>query len=163
VTSGGVSAGAYDTVKAVLRGLGTVRFEKVAMQPGMPQGFGVVGDVEVPIFTLPGNPVSALVSFEVFVRPVLRKLAGERSLHRSGVTAVAGAAWSSPGGKRQFVRAVLRAAEDGRQVVTPVGGQGSHLVADLAEANCLAVVPEDVTAVEIGRPLTCLLLDRARR
>lgn len=163
VTSGGVSAGAYDTVKAVLRELGTVRFEKVAMQPGMPQGFGVVGPAATPIFTLPGNPVSSLVSFELFVRPVLRKLAGERSLHRPTVTAVAGAGWSSPPGKRQFVRAVLTAAEDGRQVVVPVGGQGSHLVADLADASCLAVVPEDVTTVEVGRPLTCMLLERGRR
>lgn len=163
VTSGGVSAGAYDTVKAVLRGLGTVRFEKVAMQPGMPQGFGVLGPDEIPIFTLPGNPVSSLVSFEVFVRPVLRKLSGERSLHRPTVTALAGAAWGSPAGKRQFVRAVLATRDDGVQVVTPVGGQGSHLVADLAEATCLAVVPEEVTEVEIGRPLTCLVLERARR
>jgi molybdopterin molybdotransferase len=163
ITSGGVSAGAYDTVKAVLRGLGTVRFEKVAMQPGMPQGFGVLGPDEVPIFTLPGNPVSSLVSFEVFVRPVLRKLAGERSLHRPTVSAVAGAAWLSPAGKRQYVRAVLDTRADGVHVVTPVGGQGSHLVADLAGAGCLAVVPEDVTEVEIGRPLTCLVLERGRR
>jgi molybdopterin molybdotransferase len=163
ITSGGVSAGAYDTVKAVLRGLGTVRFEKVAMQPGMPQGFGVLGPDEVPIFTLPGNPVSSLVSFEIFVRPVLRKLAGERSLHRPVVTAVAGAAWRSPAGKRQFVRAVLDTRPDGVVVVTPVGGQGSHLVADLAGAGCLAVVPEDVVEVELGRPLSCLVLERGRR
>lgn len=163
VTSGGVSAGVYDTVKAVLRQIGTVRFDKVAMQPGMPQGFGVLGPDRVPIFTLPGNPVSSLVSFEVFVRPVLRKLAGEHSLHRPGVTAVAGAGWRSPPGKRQFVRAVLDVRADGVQIVTPVGGQGSHLVADLAGAGCLAVVPEDVTEVEVGRPLTCLVLDRIRR
>jgi molybdopterin molybdotransferase len=163
ITSGGVGAGGYDTVKRVLRSLGTVRFEKVAMQPGMPQGFGVLGPRAVPVFTLPGNPVSSLVSFEVFVRPALRKLVGERSLHRPTVTAVAGAAWSSPAGKRQFVRAVLESAEDGRTVVTPVGGQGSHLVADLAGATCLAVVPEDVTSVEVGRPLTCMLLERGRR
>ena len=163
ITSGGVSAGAYDTVKAVLRDVGTVRFEKVAMQPGMPQGFGVLGPRQVPIFTLPGNPVSSLVSFEVFVRPALRKLAGEWSLHRPTVTAVAGRAWSSSPGKRQFVRVRLETAEDGRAVVTPVGGQGSHLVADLAAATCLAVVPEAVTAVEVGRPLTCMLLERGRR
>jgi molybdopterin molybdotransferase len=163
ITSGGVSAGAYDSVKAVLREVGTVRFEKVAIQPGMPQGFGVLGPDKVPVFTLPGNPVSAAVSFELFVRPVLRKLAGERSLHRPTVTAVAGTAWPSPAGKRQYVRAVLASAEDGRQIVTPVGGQGSHLVADLARATCLAVVSEDVTEVAVGHPLTCLLLERGRR
>jgi molybdopterin molybdotransferase len=107
--------------------------------------------------------VSSLVSFEIFVRPVIRKLAGERSLHRPAVTAVAGAPWRSPAGKRQFVRAVLDTRDDGVLVVTPVGGQGSHLVADLAGAGCLAVVPEDVTEVEIGRPLTCLVLERGRR
>src|SRR6185437_5067540 len=69
ITTGGVSAGAYDTVKEVLSRLGTVRFDKVAMQPGMPQGFGTIGEASTPIFTLPGNPVSSFVSFEVFVRP----------------------------------------------------------------------------------------------
>ena len=166
VTSGGVSAGAYDTVKEVLRGLGTVRFDKVAMQPGMPQGFGTVdgdGGRSVPIFTLPGNPVSARVSFEVFVRPVVRKMAGETSLHRHTVLAAATTGWASPPGKRQFVRAVLHRADDGSRLVTPVGDQGSHLVADLAGATCLAVVPEDVSAVRAGHEVRCMLLDRVRR
>jgi molybdopterin molybdotransferase len=163
ITSGGVSAGAYDTVKEVLRELGSVRFERVAMQPGMPQGLGVLGPAEIPIFTLPGNPVSSMVSFEIFVRPALRKLAGEQSLHRPTVTAVAGAEWSSPEGKQQYVRAVLARRGDGVLVVTPVGGQGSHLVADLAGATCLAVVPESVTRVTVGDQLACLLLERVRR
>jgi len=163
ITSGGVSAGAYDTVKEVLRRLGTVVFDKVAMQPGMPQGFGVVGPRGTPIFTLPGNPVSAMVSFEVFVRPVLRKMAGETSLHRHTLIATAGAAWPSPQGKRQFVRGVLERRVDGSAVVVPVGGQGSHLVADLAAATCLAVVPEEVTRVSVGTDLRVMLLDRVRR
>jgi len=163
ITSGGVSAGAYDTVKEVLREAGGVIFEKVAMQPGMPQGFGTLPESQVPIFTLPGNPVSSMVSFELFVRPVLRKLAGEATLHRRLVTAVAGAAWTSPAGKRQFARAVVEPGADGTLVVTPVGGQGSHLVADLAQANCLAVVPEGVAHVAVGDPLDCLLLERGRR
>lgn len=163
ITSGGVSAGAYDVVKEVLSGLGTVRFEKVAMQPGMPQGFGVVGPGRIPIFTLPGNPVSAMVSFEVFVRPVIRKLWGESGLHRHSVVAEATEGWRSPEGKRQFVRARLERRPDGGAAVTPIGGQGSHLVADLAESTCLAVVPEPVTQVRPGDPLRCLLLDRVRR
>jgi molybdopterin molybdotransferase len=163
VSSGGVSAGAYDPVKAVLSRLGTVRFDKVAMQPGMPQGFGTLGEAATPIFTLPGNPVSAMVSFEIFVRPALRKLSGEVSLHRHAVHARAGIGWSSPEGKRQFVRAVLEPTSDGGSEVVPVGGQGSHLVADLAQATCLAVVPEEVTQVQPGDELRCLLLDRARR
>lgn len=163
ITSGGVSAGAYDVVKEVLSRLGTVRFEKVAMQPGMPQGFGAIGPADTPIFTLPGNPVSAMVSFEVFVRPVLRKMWGETSLHRHSVMAEASTEWGSPPGKRQFVRARLERRADGSALVTPVGGQGSHLVADLAEATCLAVVPEEVTKVSTGDPLSCLVLDRGRR
>lgn len=166
ITSGGVSAGAFDTVKEVLSTLGTVTFTKVAMQPGMPQGFGALtalGGREVPIFTLPGNPVSSAVSFEVFVRPVLRKLRGEMTLHRHAVAAKATRDWRSPQTKKQFVRAVLERRTDGNHQVTPVGGQGSHLVADLAHANCLAVVPEGVDQVKAGDLLDCLLLDRVRR
>jgi molybdopterin molybdotransferase len=163
ITSGGVSMGAYDTVKEVLSELGTVTFGKVAMQPGMPQGFGTIGPDATPIFTLPGNPVSALVSFEVFVRPVIRKMWGEANLHRHSLVAEAAQGWRSPEGKRQFVRARLQRRADGTAVVTPVGGQGSHLVADLAEATCLAVVPEQVTEVRPGDTLRCMLLDRARR
>jgi molybdopterin molybdotransferase len=169
ITTGGVSAGAYDTIKEVLRELGTVRFEKVAMQPGMPQGFGVIGPDRTPIFTLPGNPVSALVSFEIFVRPALLLMAGETSVTSATRTASAAVSWSSPAGKRQFVRARLEelaSLEEGGDpvsVVLPVGGQGSHLVADLAEANCLAVVPEQVTRVSIGDSVQCLVLDRRSR
>jgi molybdopterin molybdotransferase len=150
-------------VKEVLTRLGTVRFDKVAMQPGMPQGFGHIGARRTPIFTLPGNPVSAMVSFEIFVRPVLRKLLGESGLHRHSVAAVAAVGWTSPVGKRQYVRARMERREGGPSLVTPVGGQGSHLVADLAEATCLAVVPEEVTVVVPGDTLRCLILDRSRR
>lgn len=163
LTSGGVSAGAYDTVKEVLRAVGGVEFVKVAMQPGMPQGLGVLGEGLTPVFTLPGNPVSTMISFELFVRPALRKMAGETRLHRHSVPAVVEAGWASPPGKRQFVRAHLRRLEDGSAVVDRVGGHGSHLVADLAEADCLVVVPEEVTQVRAGDTLFCLLLDRTRR
>jgi molybdopterin molybdotransferase len=162
ITTGGVSAGAYDTVKEVLRELGTVRFDKVAMQPGMPQGFGTIGDDATPIFTLPGNPVSALVSFEVFVRPALQRLAGESSVERDTRTATAAVGWRSPPGKRQFVRARLEGSGTDLRV-RPVGGQGSHLVADLAEATCLAVVAEDVTEVFAGDQVQCLVLDQRGR
>jgi molybdopterin molybdotransferase len=160
-----VSAGAYDTIKEVLRELGTVRFEKVAMQPGMPQGFGHIGD-GTPIFTLPGNPVSALVSFEVFVRPALLRLSGEPDTGRPTRTATAAVGWTSPVGKRQFVRARLEGTDSGVPgdlLVRPVGGQGSHLVADLAEATCLAVVPEDVGQVEAGAEVSCIVLDQRGR
>jgi len=158
VTTGGVSAGAYDTVKAVLSRLGTVEFTKVAMQPGMPQGHGTLGPEATPIFTLPGNPVSAYVSFEVFVRPVLRRMLGHASIYRPVVRAVlAEPLYSSPG-KRQFARGRL-SVEDGRYVVRPAGGQGSHMLGAMATANCLVVVPEDVTDVPVGTALAVLRLD----
>ena len=161
VTTGGVSVGAYDVVKEALSGLGTVEFGRVAMQPGMPQGFGVVGQDEIPIFTLPGNPVSAYVGFELFVRPAIRKLAGrQEDLHRSVIGAVCLDGFNSPEGKRQFARgAVSLAGEDGRVEVRPVGGAGSHLMGGLAQANCLISVPEAQTRVERGDAVSVILLD----
>jgi len=169
ITSGGVSAGAYDPVKAVLIDSGTMWFGRVAMQPGMPQGVGTHGPHHTPVLTLPGNPVSSMVSFEVFARPMLRRMLSEPEVSRTPVRAVAAVGWSSPAGKRQYVRAVLETTGDGGvgpdgvPRVRPVGAQGSHLVADLAEATCLAVVPEHVTAVAAGDELDCLLLERNRR
>ena len=154
-----MSAGAYDIVKEVLSRLGTVTFEKVAMQPGMPQGRGSIGPDRTPIFTLPGNPVSAYVSFEVYVRPVIRKLLGVEPLNRPTVRAVCTQQLHSPEGKRQFARGWL-SVEDGRYVVRPVGAQGSHLVNDLAHANCLIVVPESVTVVPEGGAVTVMVLER---
>jgi molybdopterin molybdotransferase len=163
ITSGGVSAGAYDTVKEVLSRLGTVQFGKVAMQPGMPQGFGTIGEADTPIFTLPGNPVSAFVSFEVFVRPALRKLAGHKGLFRRTEHAVAVTGWTAPAGKVQFARAVIGTDGEGRRTVELVGTQGSHVLGGLAQANCLAVVPAEVTEVRPGDLLRCVLLGRGRR
>jgi len=148
-------------VKGVAEERGTLDFWRVAIKPGKPLAFGRIGGAS--FFGLPGNPVSALVTFELFVRPVLRKMAGETSLHRHTLIATAGAAWPSPQGKRQFVRGVLERRVDGSAVVVPVGGQGSHLVADLAAATCLAVVPEEVTRVSVGTDLRVMLLDRVRR
>src|SRR5690606_3892045 len=162
VTSGGVSAGAYDVVKQVLSELGTVRFDKVAMQPGMPQGFGVIGESNTPIFTLPGNPVSAFVSFEVFVRPAIRKMLGAARLHRRTTKAVLQATLRSPEGKRQFARARIQPARDGSHQVTPLAGQGSHLLGDLAHANALVVVPEQVTEVAAGQVVETVLLERRK-
>ena len=163
VTTGGVSAGAYDPVKEVLSGLGTVWFGKVAMQPGMPQGFGTIGPRATPIFTLPGNPVSAFVSFEMFVRPVIRTLAGHTELERPSELAVAAGSWTAPAGKVQLARGVLGTGAGGRRVVRLVGAQGSHVLGGLAQADCLVVVPEEVTRVDEGDQVRCLLLDGRRR
>ncbi|MFF0306919.1 gephyrin-like molybdotransferase Glp [Streptosporangium sp. NPDC004379] len=146
ITSGGVSMGAYEPVKEALSPLGTVRFERVAMQPGMPQGFGVVGHDQIPIFALPGNPVSSFVSFMLFVRPALLKMRGLAAGAPYSVRGVTAAPLRSPQGRRSYLRAVL--GRDG--TVTPVRGQGSHQLAALASANALIVVPEDVTELPEG-------------
>jgi molybdopterin molybdotransferase len=158
ITTGGVSMGAYDTVKEVLSRVGTVRFDKVAMQPGMPQGFGVLGVDKIPVFTLPGNPVSAMVSFEVFVAPALRLMAGRAQQETSMVTAVATHDWSAPEGKVQFARVVLSAqsCDDGCGYTVALAGiQGSHLLGSLAGANALAVIPAEITAVRAGDRVSC--------
>ena len=150
--------GAYDVVKEALSPLGTVEFTKVAMQPGMPQGHGTLGPDNTPIFTLPGNPVSAYVSFEVFVRPALRRMLGHASIYRPVVRAVLADPLQSPAGRRQFARGIL-AVEDGRYVVRPAGGQRSHMLGALAKANALVVIPEDATEVKAGTAVAVLRLD----
>ena len=159
VTSGGVSQGTHDVVKEVLGELGTVDFLEVAMQPGKPQGFGVVGEDRTPIFTLPGNPVSAYVSFEMFVVPALYKLMGRTVLDRRLVTARMSEPVRSMRGRRQLLRARVELGAGGA-VATPVGGPGSHLIAGLAEADALVVLAEDVTRVDEGDQVPVLLLDR---
>ncbi|HEU4515504.1 MAG TPA: gephyrin-like molybdotransferase Glp [Nocardioidaceae bacterium] len=159
VTSGGVSKGQYDVVKEVLSELGTVAFGEVAMQPGKPQGFGVVGEDATPIFTLPGNPVSSYVSFEVFVAPAIRRMMGRMPYRRPLVRALCDKTFSSVPGKRQFVRGQFEIDTQGAHVV-PVGGHGSHLLGDLSEANALIVVPEDVDRVEAGSMVQVMVLDR---
>jgi molybdopterin molybdotransferase len=162
VTSGGVSVGAYDVVKEALGRIGEVRFERVAMQPGMPQGFGVIGPDKTPFFGLPGNPVSAYVSFEVFVRPALRRMLGVDPLHRPTVRARLTERVTSPPGKRTYARAWI-SVDKGEYVVRPVGGSGSHLIASLAGANALVVVPESSTALDKGAVVTAMLLERRQR
>ncbi|TFV62812.1 molybdopterin molybdotransferase MoeA [Geodermatophilus sp. DF01-2] len=154
VTSGGVSAGAYEVVKDAFRALGTVEFVKVAMQPGGPQGAGTVDGV--PVVTLPGNPVSSFVSFEVFVRPALRRALGHAAPDRLRAPAALTAPLRSPAGRRQFLRGRYDAG-----TVSQVGGPGSHLVAHLARANCLVVVPEDVTELSAGAQVDVVLIEGA--
>jgi molybdopterin molybdotransferase len=162
LTSGGVSVGAYDVVKEAIGRIGEVRFDRVAMQPGMPQGFGVIGPDRTPFFGLPGNPVSAYVSFEVFVRPAIRRMLGVETLHRPTVRARLSATLTSPPGKRTFARGWL-SVDKGEYVVSPVGGSGSHLIASLAGANAFVVIPEDVTEVVAGSAVTTMLLERRQR
>jgi molybdopterin molybdotransferase len=130
-----------------------VEFTKVAMNPGMPQGHGIVGDERVPIITLPGNPVSSYISFENFVRPVIRAMRGMSELTRPEITAVCAEAVDSPFGKRQFVRARFVAPG----TVAPTGtGQGSHVMGGLAAAEAFIVIPEHVTRVEAGQEVVAV-------
>lgn len=167
VTSGGVSVGAYDVVKEALsdasRWSGSaVDFRRLAMQPGKPQGFGLIGPERTPLLALPGNPVSSYVSFELFVRPVIRKLLGLTSVHRPTVRAqvLADKPLNSPAGKRQFLRGRYVPPAEGESIgtVQPVGGASSHLVAALAHADALLVVPEETTEVAPGADLDVVLL-----
>ncbi|WP_225845328.1 gephyrin-like molybdotransferase Glp [Streptomyces sp. HPF1205] len=170
VTSGGVSVGAYDVVKEALSTLGGsfgdqaedsagfVEFRRLAMQPGKPQGFGRIGPDRVPLFALPGNPVSAYVSFELFVRPAIRTLMGAATVHREVVRAVCVVGIEeSPSGKRQYLRGHYDRMTG---TVTPVGGSGSHLVKALAHADALIVVPEADTSVAAGAEVDVILLDQ---
>ncbi|MGB5952799.1 MAG: gephyrin-like molybdotransferase Glp, partial [Ornithinimicrobium sp.] len=161
ITTGGVSKGAYDAVKAVLSGRGSMEFGEVAMQPGKPQGFGVMGKRKVPVFTLPGNPVSALVSFEVFVRPALAQRAGG-SYETVTHSAVVHQGWKSPDGKAQFARVRVERDSTGVFAVRPAGGHGSHMVGALAQADALAVVDAETSEVEAGGTVQIVLL-RDRR
>ena len=149
VTSGGVSAGAYEVVKNAMTGYG-VQFGKVAMQPGGPQGAGRYRGV--PVTTLPGNPVSASVSFEVFVRPALRTAMGLPA-QRPRVTARLTEALESPAGKRQFRRGALNSAAG---TVSLIGGPGSHLLGALARSDCLIDIPESVTHLQAGDEVVVL-------
>ena len=162
VTSGGVSVGAYDVVKEVLSRLGTVGFHRVAMQPGMPQGFGTLGPDATPIFALPGNPVSAMVSFEAFVRPALRRMLGAEEINRPVISAVTTAELRSPVGKQSYLRVWMQ-VRDGAYVVTPVSGSGSHLIAGMARANALAVLPPGVEQIASGASVQVMVLERRVR
>lgn len=146
VTTGGVSAGAYEVVKDALGPGERVEFVKVAMQPGTPQGCGTI-DGGTPIVTLPGNPVSALVSFEVFLRPALRAAMGLTDTQRPRRTAMLTEDLTSPRGKRQFRRGVFDPVTD---TVTGYGPPASHHLRWLASANCLLELDEDTAEVAAG-------------
>ncbi len=151
VLSGGVSVGAYDVVRDVLAAAGGT-FRHVRMQPGKPQGWAVWSGT--PVIALPGNPLSASLSYEMFVRPVLDRILGRPA--RPLVTGVAATGWTSPAGRRQLVPVVVSGGQDGRLYVRPshARGSASHLVSSLAGADALAVVAEHVTSVCEGDLVT---------
>ncbi|MET0693928.1 MAG: gephyrin-like molybdotransferase Glp [Propionibacteriaceae bacterium] len=160
LTTGGVSQGDYDIIKAVMPELGATDFAQVAMQPGKPQGFGLIGSQQVPIIMLPGNPVSAFVSFEAFARPAIRKLMGNTPYVRTPVPCTALHAITSIPGRKQMARGIVRRAADGSRQVELAGGHGSHLLGDLARANALVILSEDTDFVASGETVDVWLLDQ---
>ena len=158
ITSGGISAGAFEVVRNVLGGTGD-GFVRVAMQPGRPQGFLVLPGGR-PLFALPGNPVSAAVSFEVFVRPALRRMRGDSGIHRPVLRLPAAEGWEAPAGRRQYLPAVVDRSDPARWTVRPAGpgGSGSHLIATLARADGFAVVPAERDRVAPGDAVDVMLV-----
>lgn len=148
ITIGGTGAGSYELIKQVCGELGTVDYTRVAMQPGMAQGFGKIGLDDTPIFTLPGNPVAAFVSFEIFVKPVISKMMGKSSGQSVIRKAIVENAFYSTLDRKHFVRAVRVPGK--QHVVRALDVQGTHLVASLARTDCLIVVPELVQEVRSG-------------
>ncbi len=160
ITSGGVSVGDYDVVKAVLDRMGVLRWWQMAIKPAKPLAFGMLG--RVPVFGLPGNPVSSHVSFELFARPALLSMGGHRRIHRLVVEAVAGEAFRRrTDGRVHFLRVALDGAVPGRGPSAPVarsaGAQGSNALSAMAGADGLAVLA-DGPGVEEGERLPVLLL-----
>ncbi|MFM7068319.1 MAG: gephyrin-like molybdotransferase Glp, partial [Actinomycetes bacterium] len=161
ITSGGVSMGEHDLVRVVLDRVGAMRWMQVAIKPAKPFAFGSVPgpDRPVPVFGLPGNPVSSLVSFELFARPGLRAMAGHPHPYRREFRAVAASEFRRRSdGKTHFVRVRSSVGEDGTLQVAPSGAQGSHQLSGSAAADALAVLP-DGDGVATGGHLTVTFLD----
>jgi molybdopterin molybdotransferase len=157
LSSGGVSVGDFDLVKEVLSDIGfSMKFWKVAMRPGQPLAFGTIAGK--PTFGLPGNPVSAMVSFEQFVRPSLRKMQGLKTLFRPRLQAVAGETVLGGAGKTYFIRCRIT-ERAGRYQVTTTGEQGSGILMSMAEANGLMIIPETCDAVQAGDEVAVQVLD----
>lgn len=171
IVSGGVSVGPYDVVRGAFGEIGQVDLWRVAVQPGKPFAFGTAlrpDGRRIPLFGLPGNPVSTAVTFELFVRPALRRLAGETTPRRDADRAVLGDRASTSLGRRGFLRVVAeRAANgaamrdaEGRVAVRLAGGQGSHVLSALGAADALAIVAEEVEVAEAGSEVALWWLDR---
>ncbi len=158
LTSGGVSVGDYDLVKQILTERGTIDFWRVRMRPGKPLAFGLIG--ETPVLGLPGNPVSAAVTFELFGRPALRKMLGCSQVERPSVEVVLEGQDIERADRRHFVRAGLR-SRGGTLVATPTGDQGSHRISSLTGAAALLVIREGEGIVRAGDHLEAILLNDA--
>ena len=156
ITSGGVSVGDFDLVKNIMHEQGKVNFWRINMRPGKPVAFGHIGGV--PLLGLPGNPVSAAVTFELFGRPVIRKMLGHTRLVRPQVDVIVEDGVSDRAMRRHYVRARVE-WRDGHFVAHTTGNQGSHIMTSLLNANALVIVPEGGVEVRPGDTAKAMMLD----
>ncbi|MFH1081288.1 MAG: gephyrin-like molybdotransferase Glp [Pseudomonadota bacterium] len=157
ISSGGVSVGDYDLVKDIMKEVGNrMQFWQIAMRPGKPLAFGAINSV--PLFGLPGNPVSSMISFEQFVRPSILRMTGRRKLFRKTIQALLTASIEKKKGARHFIRAHV-SIEDGRYRVVSTGEQGSGILKSMVQANGLIVLPEDTASVKAGETVAVQLID----
>jgi molybdopterin molybdotransferase len=159
VSAGGVSMGDRDYIRPALQRLGTLELWRVAMKPGKPLAFGTLGNVL--FFGLPGNPVSAFVTFELFVRPALRRMAGNTPTDRMTVPAELTASVAHGPGRREYVRAVTT-IKQGRFMTQPTGAQGSGILRSMTLANSLLIVPTESEGLQAGDTVNVLLIDSPR-
>lgn len=159
ISSGGVSVGDFDFVKNVMGEIGNaMHFWQVAMRPGKPLAFGAIEGI--PLFGLPGNPVSAMVSFEQFVRPSLLKMQGHKNIFRQTIKAVCAEDLQKQAGFKHFIRAIVK-REKNKYVVITTGGQGSGILKSMVTANGLIVIGESETRIKKGTEVTVQLLDNS--
>jgi len=156
LTSGGVSMGDYDLVKDILAREGEVSFWRVRMKPGKPLAFGMIKGV--PHLGLPGNPVSAMITFELFARPAILKMMGKKNLSKPAIEAIIENHIKNTDGRRIFARAIV-SREGDRYLARLTGPQGSGILTSMSRANGLVIVPEDVKAVKEGETVKVLMLD----
>jgi molybdopterin molybdotransferase len=173
IVSGGVSVGPYDVVKTAMETIGRVDLWRVAVQPGKPFAFGTAprpdGGAPILVFGLPGNPVSSAVSFELFVRPAIRRLAGRHDLLRPADRAVLEQPVTKSHGRRAYLRVEAKRDDDGAPVrdergrvhVRLAGGQGSHVISAMAAADSLAIIPEADDSLPAGAEVALWWLDQA--
>ncbi|MCJ7514353.1 MAG: molybdopterin molybdotransferase MoeA [Dehalococcoidia bacterium] len=161
VTSGGVSLGDYDVVKQVLAAEGNVSFWTVRMKPGKPLAFGTFKRSDgksIPHLGLPGNPVSSMITFEVFARPAIFKMMGRNNLNTSNITAIMEDSVGNKDGRRIFARVAV-ARRDGKYFARITGPQGSGILSSMSKANGLAVIPENIKELKSGTPVEVMMLD----
>jgi molybdopterin molybdotransferase len=164
ITSGGVSAGDYDMVKDVLASEGEITFWTVRMKPGKPLAFGTIKGIDkrgnakrIPHLGFPGNPVSSMVTFELFARPAMLKMMGKKNLAKPVVEAVLEEPAANTDGRRCYIRAIVT-KRDGQYYARLTGPQGSGILTSMSLANGLVIVPEDTAGVKAGEIVKVIML-----